>query len=392
MRRPGKLVVAAVSLWLLPWLAVEGVYAAQMEYELSGSYEHFGRTRPDPAVTARFNEFIAKRTPPGQPARLTPAMKAEYEQLYGPLPGARRTGPELLGESFNREFKIWVRDAAWCIHTRRHGSAPTAGWEHGSVDGQEFQMSLLTDGGGAQGSVFNRPWGAPHSLVETGVPMLWMMTASTGYFDTLTNQLIWPAHMQVSLKSDEDLARDRRQPGIWSRQQSSPRLPTSVAFLDPAGRTNALYQTTGGTNLGKMFLPTGFIWERFGGQRIEGGTVVLAVEERLEVRFTNFSTVCTRKDLHPRVHPNMTVADYRVQQPTNRVKYASMKGYVLDQNSQWPSPRSGQNLVTGKRSWRDGIWVAALVAVVALGGAVCWLRRKRAAATPPADAVDQASP
>ena len=208
------------------------------EYELSGSYEHFGR-RNDPEGLARLQQFVKEHTPPGQPPRLTREVKAEFEKLHGPMSEVLNQNLRPLGEKFDREFKVWVRDNAWCIHTRLPGSDPKTGWEHGTLDGKEFSMTLLTTGGGAAGWVGYRSHPVPHSMSDFGVPMVWTMTASGGYFDTVTNNLVWPAHMLISAGKPGQPEVDYRQPCIITRRDGKPGLPMALTFRAGDGRTNA---------------------------------------------------------------------------------------------------------------------------------------------------------
>ena len=375
-------------------------WATAVEYELSGSYEYFGR-RQDATELARQREFVKERTPPGQPPRMTFPLKGAYEKRYGPLSALVLGEPRPLGETFNREFKVWVRGNAWCIHTRQAGSGPKTGWEHGSLDGKEFYMSLLSVAGLAMGSVSYRSGPVPHTLSDDGVPMVWMMTASGGYFDTLTNQLIWPAHTKYFLRNDEDRARDYRQAGSWVRRDGIPGLPMAIAFLDAKGVTNAFYRASGFREVDGLSLPSGFIWERYGGLAPDGDDFVIRTDERIVARITNFVGHCSRKDLRPRALPNMSVADYRVKQPTNQTAAVttnpavsvSTKGYVV-RDGKWPTTAKAQDLVDGrKRTPKDWIWAAAL-AVVLLGGAVWWLRRRarRAASASPPPPADLPGP
>ena len=389
MRRQfGSVMISGARGGWIAWFCLT-CWATAVEYELSGSYEYFGR-RQDATELARQREFVKERTSPGQPPRMTFQLKGAYEKRYGPLSALVMGEPRALGEAFNREFKVWVRGNAWCIHTRLPGSTPKTGWEHGSLDGREFFMSLLTTNGGAMGIVSYRSGTVPHSLSDDGVPMVWMMTASGRYFDTLTNQLIWPAHTKHILRNDEDRARDYRQPGSWVRRDGKPGLPMAIAFLDAKGVTNAFYRATGFRVVDGLSLPSGFIWERYGGLAPDGDDFVIRTDERIVARITNFVGHCSRKDLRPRVLPNMSVADYRVKQPTNQtaavttnpVVAVGTKGYVV-RDGKWPTTAKAQDLLDGrKRRPKDWIWAAVLAAVV-LGGAVGWLRWRARRVPPP---------
>lgn len=345
---------------------------APVEYELSGRYEVHAKGGGSLSRAERLKAFVIERTPPGQTPRMTGELGAEFNRIHG----AAENQLQSKGAAASREFKIWVRDNAWCIHTRRAASGTNVGWEHGTVDGKEFHMSLLTDGGGAQGWAFHRPWGVPHSLADEGVPMLWMMTASAGFFETNSGGLLWPAHVKISLTGDKEQTQDHRQPGRWTLRGSRPELPNAIAFLDERQRTNASYVVTGLTNVGRLLLPTGFIFEQIGQPSYVNGQYQPNILERLVVTFTNFAATCSRKDLRPRVHPNMSVVDFRVKQPEAYANTNRMKGYVLNPEQKWPTKTTAQAKVDGRSRWREWLWPAALVAVAGLGGAVWWLRRK----------------
>ena len=374
-------------MWI-PWLCL-ACWASAVEYELSGSYEHFERGN-EPEGLARLQQFVKEHTPPGQPPRMTREIKAEFEKLHGPIAGVLKQDLWSKGDKFDREFKVWVRGNAWCIHTRRPDSEPKTGWEHGMVDGKELTITLLTDGGGGMGMVGYRSQPVPHSLWDFGVPIVWMMTASGGYFDTLTNNLVWPSHMLISGARPGQPEVDYRQPCIITRRDAKPGLPMALTFRTGDGQTNASYRAIGFRELGGLSLPSGFVWEQYGGLVPVPGGQYLRVDNRIVARITNFVAVCTRKDLRPRVLPNMGVADYRVKQPTNQMAAAttnpavavSTKGYVV-RDGKWPSAAKAQDLVDGrKRTSKDWIW-AAVLAVVLLGGAVAWLRWRARPCVPP---------
>lgn len=227
-------------------------------------------------------------------------------------------------------------------------------------------------------------------MSDFGVPMVWTMTASGGYFDTVTNNLVWPAHMLISGPRPGQPEVDYRQPCGIERRDGKPGLPMALAFRGGDGRTNASYRAIGFRELGGLSLPSGFVWESYGGTMREGNETILRVDERIVARITNFVAVCTRKDLRPRVLPNMSVADYRVKQPTNQTVAVTTnpavavgtKGYVV-RDGKWPTTAKAQDLVDGRiRTSKDWIW-AAVLAVVLLGGAVGWLRWRARPVAPP---------
>ena len=363
------------------------------DYELSGSFEQFGR-RNDPEAVARLQKFVKEHTPPGQPPRLTHEIKAEFEKLHGPMSALLSQDFKPLGEKFNREFKVWVRDNTWCIHTRLPGSDPKTGWEHFG-DGHELSMSLLTPEGGTMGWIGSRPDPVPHSLSDFGAAILWTMTASGPYFDTVTNNLVRAAHMTFGGGKPGEPEPDRRQPCAIERREGKPGLPMMLAFRTADGKTNASYRAIGFREFGKLSLPSGFVWENYSGTERVGNETVGRVNDRIVARITNFVATCTRADLHPRVIPGMGVADYRVKAPTNLVatpapqtpagnptnaitnvaKAPVIPTYGLWEQK-WPSVAKAQDMVDGRKRTAKK-WIAAAVgAVMLLGGAVWWLRRR----------------
>ena len=356
--------------------------AKAVEYELSGSFERFGRRQSQEEQT-RIRDFVTERTPPGEKPVMTKKTLADYERKYGVSPFQMRGDPQPLGEKFNREFKVWVRDNAWCIHTRAPGTDPKSGWEHGMEDGNELMITLVLEGGGAMGMVGYRFNPVPHSGWDFGVPIVWMMTASGGHFDTLTNSLVWPAHMTFGGGKPGEPEPDRRQPCVIERREGKPGLPMMLAFRTADGRTNAFYRAIGFREFGRLSLPSGFVFESYGGLDYSGGVVSLRVNDRIVAHITNFVATCARKDLRPRVLPGMTIADYRVTQPTNQLVNAgtnaapsrALQGYAI-QDAKWPSVAKAQDMVDGRKRTAKTWIVAAVGAVVLLGGAVWWWRRR----------------
>ena len=156
-----------------------------------------------------------------------------------------------------------------------------------------------------------------------------------------------------------------------------------LAFRTADGRTNASYRAIGFREFGRLSLPSGFVFESYGGLDYSGGVVSLRVNDRIVAHITNFVATCARKDLRPRVLPGMTIADYRVTQPTNQLVNVgtnaapsrALQGYAI-QDAKWPSVAKAQDMVDGRKRTAK-TWIAAAVgAVMLLGGAVWWLRRR----------------
>ena len=223
------------------------------------------------------------------------------------------------------------------------------------------------------------------------------MTASGGFFDSLTNTLSGPVASEAFRRAEEYVVGDH-QPWLWMRREGKPGLPMAIHFLDGRGETNVTLRATGFREIGGLSLPAGFIWERYAHKSSLPRGMVQRVEERTVARITNIVAHCSRKDLHPRVLSNMSVADFRVQQPTilvtnistnatagittNTATVSARKTYDV-RDGKWPTTAKAQDLVDGrKRTPKDWIW-AAVGAVVVLGGAVGWLRWRARRVPPP---------
>ena len=364
------------------------------EYELSGFYE-YSDNRPDPVAKAEFDKWITDHTPAVKSSNWWWDLKGEFERLHGPLSIALKQYVKPLGEDFNREFKVLVRGNSWCIHTRRRAWDWEYGCEH-SGDGKELAMSLKYPGGVPMGWIGTRPYPVPHSLSDFGAAIVWAMTASGGYLDTVTNNLVIAAHDPPPLAKPGELQPEYGQPCTLIRWDAVPGLPVFLAFHSADGKTtNALYRAIGFREFGRLSLPSGFLWEQYGGMDYKDGIRSLRVITRIEARITNFVATCNRQDLRARVIPGMQVADYRVKPKTNAVAEVApqtppssptntapkesrapiLPGYNL-RDKKWPSVAKAQDMVDGRKRTAKTWIVAAVGAVVLLGGAVWWLRRR----------------
>ena len=93
------------------------------------------------------------------------------------------------------------------------------------------------------------------------------------------------------------------------------------------GFTNGLYAITGATNVGKLILPTGFLFQQFE----PGLGTSLRLCARVEATVTNFSLVCSRANFLPTLPQHNAVFDERLahaRHPVPVVGYRASPGLL----------------------------------------------------------------
>lgn len=288
-RRFGTVVSSGIRSMLLVWMCLS---ASAVEYELSGYYEQFDRN-PTVEEMRRLHEFKKTHTPV--------ETMAEWAKVRTALATVE---PRLQSDMMNRAFKVWVRDRGWCIHTRRPFNELDGGWEHGTADGKVLYTTVGNQTTGGLGIVQELGNPMPRHLTDYGIQMIWMMTASGVYFDTLPNHLTGAAQSESFCNAPNYRPGDG-QKWFWLRREGKPGLPMACYFLDGQGRTNFSFRATGFREVGGLSLPRGFIWERYEPRFATPSGWAVRVEERIVARITNIVAHCSRKDLRARVLPNM---------------------------------------------------------------------------------------
>ena len=361
---------------LLATLLLWACNLSASEFELRGYYEVMRRAPDSPDAFRKLRELAERMNPGEKPPKITQAVIEAFKKAGGRDPLAEDS---LYAErEWKREFTLYVRGKSWLVATYGLDSPPKFRWEIGSAgDGQVFSSGGSETYGGKQGEVRLRP-SEPHSLEESGVPILWLFALGPQYLKTVTNGMVWPMHELSGRAEDPNL--DKRQKATWETVDWGKQTWLKrIAFQGPQGWTNGYYEVRGWTNEGNLWYPREFYAEMRTQPRSSPAGNFIQPVQRWEFIVTNALETCTRKDLLPTAHPGMSVFDNRVKQPpgfgkgTNQV----LKGYQLTAPKWEPSLGKAQARVDGKPYRSRGRWIAAAVgAVVLLGGAVWWLRRR----------------
>lgn len=359
---------------LLLWAGVFRLSGA--EFELQGYMEVAKEVSVSPQVVRGLQALAAQLQPNEPSPRITKAVIEAYEQQHRTRVFGNATftpQPESM-----RQFTIYVRGPAWLVKSYAPETQQKALRETGSSgDGQVFS-SLLSVGNSSQGIVHLRPL-VPHSMRDEGVSILWMFCKGGDYLNALTNQLVWPMH--INHVRGDDPVLDLREQAHWELEPfRNNRWVKRLEFFGSPSWTNAYYEVIRWTNSGGYMWPQEFYAEMRSQPRLTREGFEQHSVRRWMFTVTNAMPNCTRRDLTPTVYPKMSVFDTRVKQPeayannTNGVR----KGYVLTEKKWEKSVASAQARVDGRpvRVW----WHWAGGAVLATGLVlvpVFWQRKKR---------------
>ena len=364
-------------------LLLSGGNMAANEFELRGYYEVSRRTAGSPEPVQKLRE-LAERMYPGEK---TPKITKEVIEAF-----QKAGGPNLLVEDslyseaeLRREFTFYVRGKAWLAECYAPNSPSKYRWEIGSTgDGQVFSTGRSDAYGSKQGAARARPL-VPHSVEESGVPLLWLFALGADYLKAVTNEMVWPMH--VLYYHAEAAGLDKREQATWEVVDWGKHTWVKrLAFPGAQGWTNAFYEVRGWTNEGRLHYPREFYVETRTQPRMTQAGKIIQPLRRWSFTITNAVATCNRKNLLPTAYPGMTVVDMRVKQPaayannTNRVR----KAYQLTEGKWETSVPRAQAKMDGRpyRPWWH--WVlGSVAAVVLLSSAVTWLRWRARPCVPP---------
>jgi hypothetical protein len=325
-------------------------------------------------------------------------------------------------------FSVYVNDCGWLIRGDiPHLDRTTGVREIGSTNGTEiFEVSLLimpqfapqesseaksdsaADPSPAQAQpistrqgfqAFVKPGPMPASCSPSDgrFAHLWLMFASRCFFAGREDSEILAAY---DINSCVTRGNDYTMEGAWVLSTAQPGLPLSLAYInrrghpfardaegnrtfvpfDPpfdAGFTNALYTVTGTTNVGRLVLPTGFIFERFrpGWTNRQPAPVL---EARSVATVTNFMPHCSRTSLVPELPPRVVVIDMRElpADPSKKpIHYSGAAGQWLpvEEAKRVHEARLRRHAPRELRPLHYVLFVVALV--LPLGGIALWKRK-----------------
>jgi hypothetical protein len=285
-------------------------------------------------------------------ALLLSARATEYE-LQGNIQQTifQRNGKRL---QYTNEFAIYVRDSAWLIATIEHGDRGEV-WrrEIGSTNGSEICELILpldsTDGpAGAKRSLpfrqgFISRSTVPVDRLDTGViGHLWVMFASRDYWPLGNAGMLTPPydwHATVGANPGIKVAAE------WELIDGPGSLPREVRYLGHWEETNGLYRMTGVTNVGKVPVPRGFIFEeKHVGAQLENSLLYgMALRKRVEAKVTSASSMCSRENLLPaRGYGRTVIIDWRLEIPNAE---NSIPTYSLPDLAWWPTVEEAKKLL-----------------------------------------------
>ena len=330
----------------------------------------------------------------------------EYE-LKGRIYEERLNGRSQVAKSGSRIFSVCVKDCSWLIRTEPDEVGKLAGVrETGSANGHEIfdlltpavpLMVQLKDGDAKSG---RRPSSQPPgqgTVVSNAVPAscddgdlftphLWLMFASSCFFQGRTNTEITPVYdINACVLHEPDLTMETR----WELLKQPPALPAFLAYMntrgyltrDNTGRraylpvpyphnqgfTNAIYAITGETNWNGLTLPTGFTFQRFqpanAGKRKED----LRVVARGFAVITNVSFECSRKGLLPLAKGSL-VMDRRLktaQPPIAAVPYLARKDRWLTLE-EVKAIHASELRRAGKKPFPSAVYLLFMMALVGI--------------------------
>ncbi len=280
-------------------------------------------------------------------------------------------------------FRVFVRDCGWLIEVidLDENNDPKGGRETGSTNGAEiFTLSLPIEprktqtlaqavSGTSSNQVVRRLRRNVASIVSNSVPVssisesvvshLWLMFASHCYFAGLTTNQLTPVFDVTAYVLHRP---DLKVPAQWELTGGTVPLPKAVTYYnetnEPPGK-RAQYSATGLTNVGRMTLPTGFIFEEFFGGN---------VRRRVDVVVTAVRPTCSEVSLLPSIQGKALVNDYRLigaNPPIKSFTYSTpRKGWVSVQEA-----RKVQAMQRRRGSSRTPRWLVPLF--VSLAGTSC---------------------
>lgn len=236
-------------------------------------------------------------------------------------------------------FTVYVRDCAWLIQTTETNiNGNVRQREVGSTNGTDIYESN-------GGTAFVSGTGIPVELLDKGVDgHLWLMFASQCYWGNQRADRLTPVYdWQASVGADPSLTMRTE----WELLNGPGSLPREVEYLGEWDVTNGLYRITGTNSVGRMLIPSGFVFEEshVGGLAPNSFVHEMVVRKRVEAKVTSVQPVCSRQDLLP-VLGTAVVVDWRLKKPSDGNHVPT---YRLPNAAERPSVAEAEKLLEAKR-------------------------------------------
>lgn len=243
------------------------------------------------------------------------------------------------------QFTLFVRDCSWLIQSisenpsEKRQSICETGSDNG-FDIYEVTGSLLTEEGKVAAGRSGINWNVA-SVISNSVPVgtvddyyvahLWLMFASDCYFQQISNTFLVPVYdVNASVLVNPRLTRE----ASWELIGDAPSLPFKVTYLLATELTNAAYYATGVTNIGKIKLASGFVFEQWtmSGRRLR---------KRAEATVTTLKPFCSRDKFRPLTHGTTVVVDRRL----DRASGGTPASYTVRDGNPWLAVGDAKKLV-----------------------------------------------
>jgi hypothetical protein len=326
-----------------------------------------------------------------------PVSAVEYE-VDGQIEQILYNRDGSVGALEKSQFTVFVKDCAWLIQTTDLDKAgkPVAMRETACTNGAEvYEVSGPINGGNTSAGHRPSSWNVA-TIVSNNVPVgqtagyfvchLWLMFASGCYFEnSATNRLTPVYDSNASASVNPHLTRRAE----WELVNGPGSLPLSVVyFVEFSHITNATYVTTGVTNVDKLKIPRGFVFEyRINGVHYfapgpipPGGTLpAYHILRRAVATVTAVRPYCSRSDLSPIATGKTMVIDER---STNYLTHPNnLPTYIVKTGAQWlPLAKAQQSYVSRRippKPPSRGIVAIMLLLPTAALLLFLWLNRKR---------------
>ena len=245
------------------------------------------------------------------------------------------------------KFTVFVNDCSWLIQTTvldaagkpvsLNETACTNGGLIYSVGGRIDKDNVPGGRNGVSGWNYAKIYSNNVPVGQTDdyfVCHLWLMFASGCYFANLTTNWLTPAYdLNAAAVFNPSLKREAR----WELANGRGSLPLRVVYFRDAHLTNGTYIATGVTNVGKIQIPNGFVFNQYATKS--------RVRKRATATVTAIRPSCSRSELMPEAQGTTMVIDQRLATNITNVSY-----YKFANGVQWVPVEKAKKLAIPNKS------------------------------------------